>query len=109
MPRPRSPPRRGEIFEHNICPTLLFGLERLRDGLDYIYGRNVYTVYGDIMQFTVRVNLPKPHDLVKYLQDEGYLRREPLQDIPERVKEQIKANGWYQIQPYDQEERDPGW
>ncbi|KAF5620050.1 hypothetical protein F52700_11370 [Fusarium sp. NRRL 52700] len=97
-------PRGRETYEHNITPTLIFGLDRLRDGLDLVYGRNSFTVFGDIMQLTVRVRLPLPVNLVARLQDEGYLRRVPVKVLPPAVKDQIKANGWYQMRPYDQEE-----
>ncbi|KAF4946781.1 hypothetical protein FGADI_10985 [Fusarium gaditjirri] len=97
-------PRGRETYEHAINPTFIFGLDRLRDGLELVYGRNTFTVVGDIMQFTVRVHLPMPENLVKRLQDGGFLRREPLEVLPKAVKNQIKANGWYQIRPYDQEE-----
>ncbi|KAI3578409.1 hypothetical protein IWW34DRAFT_821012 [Fusarium oxysporum f. sp. albedinis] len=97
--------RRGrDTYEHTINPTLIFGLDRLRDGLELVYGRNAFTVVGDIMQFTVRVHLPMPENLVARLQDEGFLRREPVEVLPKSVKDQIKANGWYQMRPYDQEE-----
>ncbi|EWG51094.1 hypothetical protein FVEG_10188 [Fusarium verticillioides 7600] len=97
-------PRGLETYEHKINPTLVYGLERLRDGLNLIYGRNAFTVFGDIMQLTVRVHLPMPENLVARLQDEGFLRREPVDRLPPAVKDQIKANGWYQMRPYDQEE-----
>ncbi|KAK2670744.1 hypothetical protein RAB80_013166 [Fusarium oxysporum f. sp. vasinfectum] len=97
--------RRGrDTYEHTINPTLIFGLDRLRDGLELVYGRNAFTVVGDIMQFAVRVHLPMPENLVARLQDEGFLRREPVEVLPKSVKDQIKANGWYQMRPYDQEE-----
>ncbi|KAF9761282.1 hypothetical protein IL306_003882 [Fusarium sp. DS 682] len=96
--------RRYETFTHTICPTLLFGLDRLRDGLEFTYGRNKFTVVGDIMQLTVTVALPKPENLIACLQDEGYLRREPLAVLPSAVKDRIKSNGWTQMRPYDQEE-----
>ncbi|QGI69362.1 hypothetical protein CEK26_013319 [Fusarium fujikuroi] len=96
--------RGRETYDHNINPTLIFGLDRLRDGLDLVYGRNTFTVFGDIMQLTVRVHLPKPENLIARLQDEGYLRRVPVEVLPRAVKDQIKANGWYQMRPYDQEE-----
>ncbi|KAF4495640.1 hypothetical protein FAGAP_8193 [Fusarium agapanthi] len=96
-------PRGRETYDHNINPTLIFGLDRLRDGLDRVYGCNTFTVFGDIMQLTVRVHLPMPQSLVARLQDEGFLRREPVEVLPPAVKNQIKANGWYQMRPYDQE------
>ncbi|KAH7240895.1 uncharacterized protein BKA55DRAFT_705730 [Fusarium redolens] len=96
--------RHYETYEHTINPTLMFGLDRLRDGLELFYGRNNFTVVGDIMQFTIRVHLPMPENLVQRLQDEGFLRREPLEAVPKAVKDRIKANGWYQMRPYDREE-----
>ncbi|KAF4416197.1 hypothetical protein FACUT_12775 [Fusarium acutatum] len=100
----KNTPRGRETYEHNINPTLIFGLGRLRDGLDHVYGRNTFTVFGDIMQLIVRVHLPMPESLVARLQDEGFLRREPVEVLPPAVKDQIKANGWYQMRPYDREE-----
>ncbi|KAF5585302.1 hypothetical protein FPCIR_8383 [Fusarium pseudocircinatum] len=97
-------PRGRKTYEHHINPTLVYGLDRLRDGLNFVYGRNTFTVFGDIMQLTVRVQLPMPENLVAHLQDEGFLRREPVERLPPAVKDQIKANGWYQMRPYDQEE-----
>ncbi|KAF5239867.1 hypothetical protein FANTH_9809 [Fusarium anthophilum] len=100
----KNTPHGRATYEHNINPTLVFGLDRLRDGLDRVYGRNTFTVFGDIMQLTVRVRLPKPENLVARLQDEGFLRREPVEVLPPAVKNQIKENGWYQMRPWDQEE-----
>ncbi|KAF5681483.1 hypothetical protein FDENT_8105 [Fusarium denticulatum] len=100
----KNMPRGRETYEHHINPTLIYGLDRLRDGLNLVYGRNTFAVFGDIMQLTVRVRLPMPENLVARLQDEGFLRREPVERLPPAVKDQIKANGWYQMRPYDQEE-----
>ncbi|KAM0247817.1 hypothetical protein ACHAP5_003827 [Fusarium lateritium] len=92
-----------EIFDHLIHPGLLFSIESLRQGLEYFYGRNHFTVFGDIMQLTVRVHILNPENLVERLQQDNYLRRERLEKISNLVSENIKANGWYQIQPYDRE------
>ncbi|KAM0217983.1 hypothetical protein ACHAQD_007181 [Fusarium lateritium] len=92
-----------EIFDHLIHPGLLFSIERLRQGLEYFYGRNHFTVFGDIMQLTVRVHILNPENLVERLQQDNYLRRERSEKVPKLVSENIKANGWYQIQPYDRE------
>ncbi|SPJ73209.1 uncharacterized protein FTOL_02939 [Fusarium torulosum] len=92
-----------EIFDHQIHPGLIFSIERLREGLEWWYGRNNFTVFGDIMQLTVRVHILNPENLVERLQQDNYLRREPLEIVPKLVSENIKANGWYQIQPFDRE------
>jgi hypothetical protein len=68
-----------------------------------LYGRNNFTVFGDIMQLTVRVHILNPENLVERLQQDNYLRRERLEKVPKLVSENIKANGWYQIQPFDRE------
>ncbi|KAM0344866.1 hypothetical protein ACHAPU_006996 [Fusarium lateritium] len=88
-------------FDHKIHPGFIFGLDRLREGLEWFYGRNNFTVFGDVMQLTVRVYVPQPDNLVDSLQKERFLRQEPLEVIPKPVSDIIKANGWYQIQPFD--------
>ncbi|KAF5675840.1 hypothetical protein FHETE_2443 [Fusarium heterosporum] len=90
-----------EKFDHQINPGFIIGLERLREGLEWFYGCNNFTVFGDIMQLTVRVYILQPENLVESLQQERFIRQEPLEVIPKAVLDSIRANGWYQIQPFD--------
>ncbi|KAJ4252977.1 hypothetical protein NW762_010886, partial [Fusarium torreyae] len=90
---PQLPPTKRETFEHNICPDLLFSMERLRDGLELFYGRNNFLVFGDIMQLTVRVYQPTPVNLKDRLQQEGFLRCNPVEVLPKFLKERIQQEG----------------
>ncbi|KAH6949997.1 hypothetical protein DER45DRAFT_623472 [Fusarium avenaceum] len=92
-----------EIHDHHIHPGLIFSIERLRQGLEWWYGRNNFTVFGDIMQLTVRVHILDPENLVERLQQDNYLRRERLEKVPKLVSENIKAIGWHLIKPFDRE------
>ncbi|GKU07183.1 hypothetical protein FLAG1_10124 [Fusarium langsethiae] len=100
-PRARDPAR--QVFEYRINSALIYNLDRLRDGLEMTCGRNNFTVYGDIMQLTIRVHAYQPKNLVARLQNEGALRPQATDDLPRAVKDDIMANGWYQIQPLDRE------
>ncbi|KIL88736.1 hypothetical protein FAVG1_07984 [Fusarium avenaceum] len=95
-----------EIHDHQINPGLIFSIERLRQGLEWWYGRNNFTVFGDIMQLTVRVHILDPENLVERLQQDNYLRRECLEKVPKLVSENIKAIGWYLIKPFDRETKE---
>ncbi|KAF4996302.1 hypothetical protein FGRMN_4553 [Fusarium graminum] len=95
-----------EKFDHQINPGFIIGLERLREGLEWFYGRNNFIVFGDVMQLTVRVYIPQPENLIESLQQQRFLRQEPLEVIPKAVSDSIKTNGWYQIQPFDRRDFD---
>ncbi|KAL6916131.1 hypothetical protein ACHAPO_006427 [Fusarium lateritium] len=92
-----------QVYEYQINTTLVYNLDRLRDGLEMNCGRNNFTVYGDIMQLTIRVHAYQAKNLVAQLQSEGALRREATEGLPKVLRENIMANGWYQIQPHDRE------
>ncbi|RGP70842.1 hypothetical protein FLONG3_7298 [Fusarium longipes] len=97
----QRPARR--TFECNISPGLLYNMERLRRGLEVVCGRDNFSVYGDIMQLTIRVHAYYLKNLVAQLQIEGALRGQAMEQLSKDVKEAIVANGWYQIQPHDRE------
>ncbi|KAL3602278.1 hypothetical protein FPOAC2_06579 [Fusarium poae] len=97
----QDPERR--VYEYRIKSTLVYDLDRLRDGLEMNCGRNNFTVYGDIMQLTIRVHVYQAKNLIAQLQSEGALRREATQELPKVLRGHIIANGWYQIQPHDRE------
>jgi hypothetical protein len=92
-----------KTFEFRINSGLLYDLDRLRDGLESACGRNNFTVYGDIMQLTIRAHLYQPKNLVAQLQSEGALRYEATEQLPKATREDIMANGWYQIQRGDRD------
>ncbi|KAM0306320.1 hypothetical protein ACHAPM_000883 [Fusarium culmorum] len=100
----RNPAR--QVCEYRIKPTLVYNLDRLRDGLERTCGRNNFVVYGDIMQLTIRVETYQNKNLVAQLQTEGTLRRQATEELPQAVRDAIVANGWYQIQPHDRESGD---
>ncbi|EKJ74507.1 hypothetical protein FPSE_05257 [Fusarium pseudograminearum CS3096] len=97
----RDPAR--QFYEYPINPTLVYNLDRLRNGLEMTCGRNNFIVYGDIMQLTIRVETYQNQNLIAQLQTQGALRHQATEELPQAVRHAIMRNGWYQIQPHDRE------
>lgn len=94
-------PQPREFVEVGLNPTLIISFERLRNGLENLYGRNNFSVFGDIVGLTIRIYGFPADCPVKRLQAEGYLRAQTTDTLCRNVKRDIQALGWCQMKPGD--------
>ncbi|RBR25495.1 uncharacterized protein FIESC28_01733 [Fusarium coffeatum] len=95
QPQPRA------FVEVSLNPTLIINFERLRAGLENLYGRNNFSVFGDVVGLTIRIYSFAADSAVKRLQAEGYLRSETADTLCRNVKRDIQSLGWVQMKPGD--------
>ncbi|KAJ4127084.1 hypothetical protein NW768_008707 [Fusarium equiseti] len=95
----QSQPR--EFVDVSLNPTLIISLQRLRNGLETLYGCNNFSVFGDIVGLTIRIYGFPADCPVKRLQAEGYLRAQAADTLCRNVKRDIQTLGWFQMKPGD--------